>query len=156
VLGTRPDGPAAPRVGGSARATGTLGRFTVGGRTPGSDAYRTSAHRCTLLVPGLLTDEQRDVLDGLLETHRPAHVSLTICELGSGMRIGERLRVGLTSYVGPGARWQAAVVGAGGIGADRVLGRAAVGSRVGTARVGPGGVGAAGVGAAGVGGVRVG
>lgn len=136
VLGTRPGGDPAPVVGGSARATGTLGRFTVGGRAPGSDAYREAAHRATVLIPGVLTDEQRHVVRELLELHRPAHVRLDVCELGHGMRIGTQLRVGLTSYVGPAAAWQPSVVGRTGVGTDGILGRPAVGARVGRAVVG--------------------
>lgn len=136
VLDLEPIGPPAPAVGGSARATGSLGRFTLGGRQPDSDSYRESAHRCTVLVPGRLTAEQREVVLGLLEMHRPAHVMIRICELGDGMRVGERLRVDLTAFVGPGAGWQPLVVGDGGVGTDGVLGRAVVGTRVGENHVG--------------------
>jgi phage tail-like protein len=136
VLDLQPTGPAAPRIGGSARAAGSLGRFMLGGRRPDSDSYRESAHRCTVLVPGRLTDEQRAVVLGLLDVHRPAHVVIGLCELGDGMRVGERLRVDLTSFVGPGAGWQSLVVGEGGLGTDGVLNRAAVGARVGENHVG--------------------
>jgi phage tail-like protein len=136
VLDLQPTGPEAPWVGGSARAAGSLGRFTLGGRRPDSDSYLESAHRCTVLVPGRLTDEQRAVVLGLLEVHRPAHVVIGLCELGDGMRVGERLRVALTSFVGPAAGWQPLVIGEGGLGTDGVLGRAAGGTRVGEHRVG--------------------
>lgn len=136
VLDLEPTGPPAPTVGGAARATGSLGRFILGGREPDSDSYRESAHRCTVLVPGRLTEEQRDVVLGLLEVHRPAHVMIRICELGDGMRVGERLRVDLTSFVGPGAGWRPLVIGDGSVGTDGVLGRAVVGARVGENHVG--------------------
>lgn len=136
VLDLQPTGAEAPSVGGSARAAGSLGRFTLGGRRPDSDSYRESAHRCTVLVPGQLTEEQRAVVLGLLEVHRPAHVVIGLCELGDGMRVGTRLRVDLTSFVGPGAGWRPVVVGAGVVGTDGLLGRAAVGARVGDGRVG--------------------
>jgi phage tail-like protein len=136
VLDLEPTGPPAPVVGGSARATGSLGRFILGGRRPDSDAYRESAHRCTVMIPGRLTDEQRDVVFGLLEVHRPAHVEIGLCELGDGMRVGVRLRVSLTSFVGPGGGWQPLVVGQGGLGTDGVVSRAVVGARVGENRVG--------------------
>ena len=45
-----------------------------------------------------------------------------------GMRIGDRLRVSLTSFVGPGARWAPGTAARGGIGS--VLGLPAVGSRL--------------------------
>jgi phage tail-like protein len=136
VLDLQPTGPEAPWVGGSARAAGSLGRFTLGGRSPDSDSYRESAHRCTVLVPGRLTDGQRDVVLGLLEVHRPAHVVIGLCELGDGMRVGVRLRVDLTSFVGPGAGWQPLVIGEGGVGTDGLLGRAVGAGRAGESRVG--------------------
>ena len=138
VLGTHPDGPITPRVGGSARETGTLGRFTIGGRQPDSDSYREAAHRCTVLVPGTLTTEQRAVVKDLLEVHRPAHVSIQLCELGAGMRVGVQLRVALSSFVGPAAHWQSAVVGDSSLGLDRIVGTGAtaIGFSVGDARVG--------------------
>jgi phage tail-like protein len=136
VLDLQPTGPAAPRVGGAARTAGSLGRFTLGGRRPDSDSYREAAHRCTVLVPGELTDEQRAVVLGLLEVHRPAHVVIDLCELGAGMRVGQRLRVDLTSFVGPGTGWRPLVVGQGSAGTDGVLGLAVTGTRVGEKRVG--------------------
>jgi phage tail-like protein len=138
VLDLEREGPVAPKIGGSARETGTLGRFIVGGLQPDSDSYREAAHRCIVLVPGTLTDEQRGVVKDLLEVHRPAHVSIRLCELGNGMRVGVQLRVALSSFVGPGARWQSAVLGESDLGVDRVVGSGAgaVGVRVGDARMG--------------------
>lgn len=142
VLGNGPGGPPAPVVGGQATATGTLGRFTVGGQLPGSDSYTEAAHRFTVLVPGSLISEQRSVVQGLLDQHRPAHTLCDICELGAGMRVGQRLRLRLTSFVGPGAGWAPAVVGATRVGGDGVVGSPAIGSRldedsrVGAVRVG--------------------
>lgn len=138
TLGLSPDGPAAPQVEGSAHLTGTLGRYVIGGVTADSDSYRVSAHRCTVLVPGTLTDEQRTVVDNLLETHRPAHVVIAVCALGAGMRVGVQLRVHLSSYVGAGTRWQSLVVGRSDLGRDRIVGTgaAAGGLRVGEARLG--------------------
>ena len=131
VLGTSPDGPAAPAVGGAARATGTLGRYMVGGSSPDRDSFRAAAHRFCVLVPGELTEEQREVVRGLVDTHRPAHTLGQISELGSGMRIGQRLHLGLTSFVGPGFDWSRAVVGRSRVGADGLIGPAApVGSRL--------------------------
>jgi hypothetical protein len=128
----------APYVGGGTRKTGSLGRFTVGGRKADSDSYEESAHRCTVLVSGTLTEEQRTVVHTLLEVHRPAHVVIDVCELGPGMRVGEQLRVALSSFVGPGAAWHSAIVGESGLGTDRIVGsgRAAGGLQVGDTRVG--------------------
>lgn len=132
VLGTPPPGPPAPAVGGSARTTGTLGRFAVGGSTPARDSYASAAHRFCVLVPGALTTEQRAVVEAILEAHRPAHTCCRLSELGPGMRVGQRLRVALTSYVGPDAAASPVVVGQGSLGAEGVVGHPSVGSRVGT------------------------
>lgn len=129
VLGTSPDGPPAPVVGGSARATGTLGRFLVGGLAQGVDTFEQFAHRFTVLVPGRLTDEQRTVVGELLDSHKPAHTAYEICELGDGMRVGERLRLSLTAFVGPDAGWRPLVLGGSGLGGDSTLGTAAHGTQ---------------------------
>ncbi|WP_157641506.1 phage tail protein [Longispora albida] len=133
VLGLSPHGPAAPAVGGSARQTGTLGRFMVGGQAAGSDSYTRTAHRFCLLVPGTLSEEQRAVTLGITEAHRPAHTRYELLELGPGMRVGARLRVALTSFVGPSVPWSPAVVGE--TGGPVVLGRAATGTRLGETSV---------------------
>jgi phage tail-like protein len=128
VLGTRHDGPQAPAVG---AATGALGSFTVGGVKPGQTSYSLSAHRFTVLVPGELSTEQLAVLRGILDDHRPAHTLYDICELGSGMRVGQRLHLRLSSFVGPSAQFGPAVAGNTLVGGDGVIGVPAVGSRLG-------------------------
>jgi phage tail-like protein len=130
VLGIAPAGPAAPAVGGTARTAGTLGRFTIGGAQVGTDSYALSAHRFTVLVPGDLDTERRAVVAGIVDVHKPAHTLVDVCELGPGMRVGSRLRLRLTSFVGPGAGWAPAVVGRVRVDGDGVLGRPAVGSRL--------------------------
>lgn len=130
VLGTSPSGPPTPNFGSSVRETGTLGRFAVGGTVLQPTSFDTSAHRFTLLVPGTLTDEQRAVLTGLLQTQAPAHTVGTVQELGAGMRVGT-LRVGITSFVGPTAEWTPARVGEVRLGGNGIVGTPAVGSRLG-------------------------
>ena len=131
VLGTRPETVTAPAVGGSSAETGSLGRFAIGGSVPGETTYSATAHRFTLLLRGELTEEQRAVVRNILDVHRPAHTLWETCELGPGMRIGERLRLRLTSYVGPGVDWGPAVVGQVLVGGDGVVGLPAIGSRLG-------------------------
>ncbi|HST47796.1 phage tail protein [Jatrophihabitans sp.] len=131
VLGTRPGAIQPPAVGGTSAQTGSLGRFAVGGARPGQTGYTASAHRFTLLLRGELTGEQRSVVRAVLDAHKPAHTLVEICELGAGMRVGERLRLDLTSYVGPGRGWAPAIVGQVLIGGDGVVGLPAVGSRLG-------------------------
>ncbi|MCY0906011.1 phage tail protein [Arthrobacter sp. H14-L1] len=173
VLGNPPAGPPAPAVGGNARATGMLGRFSIGGSAPAAstmsatsarsgtltvpalddsttgsvppssrranvqDSFQLAAHRFTLLIPGELTPEQRQVVHAIAEMHRPAHTMYELCELGAGMRVGQRLHVSLTSFVGPDARWAPAVLGRFRVGGDGVVGTPATGSRLGeTSRAG--------------------
>jgi len=137
VLGTRPGSTLPPFIGGSAAQTGSLGRFAIGSSSPTRTTYDAAAHRFTLVVRGNLTCEERDVVQRILDLHRPAHTLVDICELGDGMRIGGGLRLDLTAYVGPGADWRPAVAGQVRIGADGVVGRPVPGSRLGeTAAVG--------------------
>ncbi|AHH99467.1 phage tail protein I [Kutzneria albida] len=132
VLGTSATGPRAPEVG---AATGALGTFTVGGTLPGQNSYSLAAHRFSVLIPGELTAEQLSVVQDVLAEHRPAHTEYELCELSSGMRVGQRLHLRLTSYVGPGANWAPAVVDHTLIGGDGVIGVPSVGSRLGDTSV---------------------
>jgi phage tail-like protein len=136
VLGLEPEGPGAPSVGSGSRASGTLGRFTIGGQPAGPDSYARAAHRFTVLVPGELTPEQREVVGSLLRTHRPAHTTYVVCELGSGMRVGASMRVALTAVVGPTRKGAPAVTGRSRLTDDGVLGLPSRGATVGEARVG--------------------
>jgi hypothetical protein len=103
----------------------------VGGARPGQTGYSASAHRFSLLLRGVLGCEQRSVVQNILDAHKPAHTLVEICELGAGMRVGERLRLDLTAYVGPGVGWGPVVVGQVLVGGDGVVGLPSVGSRVG-------------------------
>jgi phage tail-like protein len=135
ILGLLPDGPQAPSVGGAARRTGTLGRFTVGGQATGQDSYQHTAHRFCVLIPFPLTAEQREVVGSLLEQHRPAHTAYQILELDQSMRLAGRLRISLTAFVGPGAQRAPGSAARSGLGA--VLGQPVAGTRLdGTAGIG--------------------
>lgn len=144
ILGLSRQGQAAPAVDGGARQAGSLGHFTVGGQLNRQDSYTQAAHRFCLLIPGDLSQEQREVVGSLVDQHRPAHTLYRVLELGPGMRIGDRLRLQLTSFVGPRTPWAPAVVGRrdiGGIethgGIGGVLGQPAAGTHLdGTAVVG--------------------
>lgn len=143
-LGLGPEGLASPTVVGTTRTSGMLGHFTVGGRLPDSDSYRDFAHRFTVLIPGCLTAEQRDVVGDIIDAHKPSHTVADVCELGDGLPVG-RLRIGLTAYVGPRRGRRPSTLG---------RYRLGPGSPLGAAPRGP--VGAAQVGAVRVGKVRVG
>ena len=145
VLGAGPLGQPDETVGGTGSRTGSLGRVVVGGQGDAaargvlvsasgqrfSTAYDATAHRFTVLVPGHLGDERRQVLHDILADHRPAHTLVEVCELGEGMRIGGNARLNRTAYVGPTtAPPTTAVVGRAGLGVDTGLGVAAPGSRL--------------------------
>jgi phage tail-like protein len=138
VLGTTPDGPEAPSIGGGMRATGTLGRFMLGGEVIDNDAYHAAAHRFTVLIPATLSAEQRSVVSDVLDTHRPAHTMGGICELGGGMRVGTQIRVALTTFVGPPSWFSPTVVGHTNIGDDGYLGVSSAGARLVGGRIGEG------------------
>ncbi|MFF7933674.1 phage tail protein [Streptomyces sp. NPDC007940] len=127
--GPDPDDPAAAVLG-RMRVGGTTGRTDSGTASAVEDGYRTAAHRFTVLVHDRLSAEQLGVVRAILDLHKPAHTVYEICESGSGMRVGSRLHLGLTSVVGPGARWGPAVVGRVALGGDGVVGVPATGARV--------------------------
>ncbi len=134
-LGLDPIGLDSPSVGGTTRHSGMLGHFTIGGALPDSDSYKRLAHRFTVLVPGCLTEEQREVVGDIVRAHKPSHTLGEVCELGDGLPVG-RLRLGLTAYVGPRAGRSASVLGGSRLGHGGTLGTAGVGSRVGETRLG--------------------
>ena len=113
------------------------GRFTLSS-PEGTDRRRsTDAHRFTVLIPGELTAEQRDVVTTILDDHRPAHTLGEVCELGAGLRIGTQARVGLTTYVGPACRPALTILGTSTVGVDSMVGLPDVDTRIGvTTRVG--------------------
>ena len=142
VLGTIPLTAPAETVAGAASRSSGLGRYLVGGTTADRTSYDATAHRFTVLVPGCLDREQRAVVHDLLETQRPAHTLVEVCELGDGMRVGQTVRLAMTSYVGPRPAPREAVLGRTGTGIDSIAGSATPGARladssvVGEARVG--------------------
>ncbi|WP_397556703.1 phage tail protein [Microbacterium alkaliflavum] len=109
-LGLTPDGLDSPTVAGTTRKAGMLGHFTIGGELPGAGSYERLAHRFTVLIPGCLTQEQREVVDDLIRTHKPTHTLGEICEIGNGMPLG-RARIGLTAYISPPPGRSTSVVG---------------------------------------------
>jgi phage tail-like protein len=117
-------------VRGEAATGGRPAAGSVGTATRIGTSYDATAHRFTVLVPGHLSDEQRQVVTDILADHRPAHTLVEICELGDGMRVGRSLRLDLTAYVGPPSEPATVVVGRAGLGVDVVLGSAAPGSRL--------------------------
>lgn len=134
-LGAAPAGLDAPSVRGTARTSGMLGHFTVGGAVAGTDSYTQFAHRFTVLVPGCLSEEQREVVHDIVGSHKPSHTIGDVCELGDGLPVG-RLRLGLTAYVGPRAGRETSVLGGWRLGHGSTVGTAELGSRLGETRLG--------------------
>jgi phage tail-like protein len=122
------------------------GGFRIGGAiglgetqeldTPPEDAFATHAHRFSLVVPAQLTSEQRDVVQQILDLHRPSHTLVEICTLGAGMRVGRGLHVALTSIIGRSGGFDQLQLGNSTIGRGSVLGRALPGTVVGKSKLG--------------------
>ena len=131
ALGVRPDLPpakASPAANAAeAAANQIVGAVAVAARPV--SAYDATAHRFTVLIPGRLSDEQRQVVTDLLDRHRPAHTAVEICELGEGMRVGS-VRLAYTAYVGAAPEPRPLVVGGTGIGVDATFGSPVAGSRL--------------------------
>ncbi len=135
------DGSAFSRavVGGGLRVGGE-----VGGEDPRplegttADAFRTHAHRFTVLVGRALDAEGMAVVRRILELHRPAHTSFQICTSAAGMRVGRGLHVELSSFVGRTAGFSPLRLGSSLVGRDGVVGGATVGTAVGGRRLGQG------------------
>jgi phage tail-like protein len=132
---------------GGAFTTSVLGAgFRVGGAIDSQastplqgtfdDAFNSHAHRFSVLIPAVLTDEQMSVITEVLRVHRPAHTVFDVCPIGSGMRIGRGLHVGLSSIVGRTAEFTSVQLGTWRLGRDQVVGRPEPGIRPGASRLG--------------------
>lgn len=118
-------------VGGGFRVGGSIGTPEVApleGTT--DDAFRTHAHRFSVIARTSLDDEQRLVVDHILETHRPAHTLVDFCTVGAGLRAGMGAHIGLSAVVGASGGFETMRVGAV-FGRDSILGRPSRGLTVG-------------------------
>ncbi len=102
----------------------------------GADGFATHAHRFTVTVLASLTHEQREVVEYILEEHRPAHTIVELCSVDAGLRVGMGLHVGLGSVVGPSSGWTTLQLGASTLGTNAVVGQPRAGTRLGSARLG--------------------
>jgi len=100
------------------------------------DSIKINAHRFNLIIAASLTTEQREVVELLLETHRPAHTLYNICTADAGMRIGIGLHTGLNSIVGNTSGFGQLQVGASLLGYSDTVGAAKMGTHVGSSRLG--------------------
>ena len=92
------------------------------------DAFVTHAHRFTVLVQGSLTQDQSDILQHLLDVHRPAHTLVDSCTVATGMRVGRGLLIGLTSIIGRSEQFMRFQVGSSVLGRGAILGRPEAGT----------------------------
>jgi phage tail-like protein len=106
-----------------------------------ADAFRTHAHRFTVMVPAALTDEQLDVVRHIIEVHRPAHTLFELCTAGAGMRVGRGLMLELSSVIGPTGGFSTYQTGSSLLGRGAVLGRPGEGATLGNGRAGSARVG---------------
>jgi phage tail-like protein len=114
---------------GTSRIGGTVSDIT--GDAPGGtsdDAFETHAHRFTVLLQQSLPAEQSDMVQHLLDVHRPAHTLVEVCTIGAGMRVGLGLLVGLTSAIGRSDGFTRFQVGSSVLGRGALLGRALAGT----------------------------
>ncbi len=118
------------RVGG---AVGTETALPITGTV--EDAFRTHAHRFTVIVPARLSAEQLDVVRQIITIHRPAHTIFDVCTAGVGMRVGRGLMAAISSVIGPTGGFTTFQTGSA-IGRGAILGRPAEGGTVGNSRLG--------------------
>ena len=96
------------------------------GSTASSPTVESHAHRFSVIAHASLTEEQRAVIDHILDTHRPAHTVVELCTVGAGLRTGLGAHVGLSSIVGATGSFGTVRVGTV-FGRDAILGRPPIG-----------------------------
>jgi phage tail-like protein len=119
------------RVGG---AVGESATDTLVGNV--DDAFATHAHRFSVIIPAVLSTEQIDVVNHILELHRPAHTLVEVCTVGAGMRVGRGLHVELTSVIGRTGGFSSLQLGGSLLGREAIVGRPEPGTRLGGSRLG--------------------
>lgn len=100
------------------------------------DAIQTHAHRFSLVIPQSLDQEQKEIIEHILEIHRPCHTLYDICTADAGMKAGVSLYVALTTIVGRLAGFDQLQVGSSVLGRRHILGRPQSGTRPGSSRLG--------------------
>ena len=96
-----------------------------------ADAFDTHAHRFALIIRALLTPDQQDVVNQILELHRPAHTLVEVCSVGAGMRVGRGLHVALNSIVGRSGGFTQLQLGSALLGREAILGKPEAGTVIG-------------------------
>lgn len=100
------------------------------------DAFKTHAHRFSVVIPASLSAEQIEVVRHILELHRPAHTLFEVCTVDAGMRVGRGLHVELTSIVGRTSGFTPLQLGGALLGRGSLLGRPQAGTSIGKSSIG--------------------
>jgi phage tail-like protein len=100
------------------------------------DAFETHAHRFSVIISAVLSAEQLDVVRRILDVHRPAHTLVDICTVDAGIRVGQRLHVGLTSIIGRAGGFSTLQTGSSFLGRGSIIGRPDAGTRLESSRLG--------------------
>jgi phage tail-like protein len=114
----------------------------VGSDTPAplqgsvEDAFRTHAHRFTVIIPAALTEEQLEVVRNIIEVHRPAHTIFDVCTVGAGMRVGRGLMLEVNSVIGPTGAFSTLQLGSSVLGRGAIIGRPETGAILGSSKLG--------------------
>lgn len=114
----------------------------VGSATPAplqgsiEDAFRTHAHRFTVIIPAALTEEQLEVVRNIIEVHRPAHTIFDVCTVGAGMRVGRGLMLEVNSVIGPTGAFSTLQLGSSVLGRGAIIGRPETGAILGSSKLG--------------------
>jgi phage tail-like protein len=138
ILGNEGTAPSAPIVGVGFRVGGAVTESASAPTTDltTQDAFTTHAHRFTVIIPAELTADELDMVNDLLETHRPAHTIFDLCSVTSGMRVGLGLHLELTSIIGRSGGFRSAEVGSAVLGRGTIVGRPGTGMPLGPTRLG--------------------
>ena len=100
------------------------------------DAFRTHAHRFTVIIASALSAEQLEVVRHIITLHRPAHTLFDICTVDAGMRVGHGLLLEISSVIGRSGGFVSLQLGGGTLGRGTIVGRPAAGGRFGSAGLG--------------------
>ena len=129
ILGDRGAADSRAVVGSGFRVGGAIGELA---QSPlegsAQDAFETHAHRFSVMIRGALTEEQLAVVRHILDVHRPAHTLFELCTIGSGMRVGRGLHVGISSTIGRTGGFRTLQLGGSALGRGAVLGRPGAGT----------------------------
>lgn len=101
-----------------------------------ADAFAAHAHRFSVVVPLVLSDEQAAAVRHVLDVHRPAHTIVDVCTVGAGMRVGRGLHVGLLAMIGRTGGWETAQLGSSALGRGAIVGRPGPATRPGLSGIG--------------------